>query len=205
MNIWIWMIASALAMLAASAAYVRVRWRRAPAAFRAMSMLGIVSVLAGVLIGYSANHLLSVSSVGLPWRGAGDSPPDPVVTDGKVPALDVGKSVVLTDEKHSGDPMWVSSSGDVAAMCVRNVELEEESKKVAKGLGEEFSSGGGKLSSDCIGVYLARHALGKDLDRGPKDAWISLEDVAEMCDAGQIEKSWPVCVDAYDARHAKMR
>lgn len=49
MNIWSWMVATALAILASTAVYVRVRWRRA-----------IASVLAGVLIGYSAkNHLLS--------------------------------------------------------------------------------------------------------------------------------------------------
>ena len=201
MNIWMWMIASALAALAAATVYVRVRWRRAPAAFRAMSMLGIVFVLAGILIGYGASHLLSAISINAPWKASRDSPPDPVVTDGRVPALDVGKSIVLTDEKHSGEPTWVSKSDTVAAMCANRIDIEEGLKK----LGGSLSEGGGKLSSECVGVYLARHALGKDLDRGPKDASIALEDVAEMCDGGQIEKEWPVCVDAYAARHAKMK
>jgi hypothetical protein len=184
-NIWSWMAATGLAMLVAAAVYVRVRWKRAPAAFRAMTMLGIVSVLAGVAIGYSANNLLSALSIKPPWKAAGDLPPDPTVTDGKVPALDVGKSIVLMDEKHSGDPMSVSS-GTFVETC--NTE-------------GQF---GGKLSAECLGTYLARHAIGKDLDRGPRDAWVSLDDVAEMC-AGQIEKDWPLCVDAYDARHAKMK
>ncbi len=113
----------------------------------------------------------------------------------------VGKSIVLTDEKHSGEPTWVSKSDTVAAMCANRIDIEEGLKK----LGGSLSEGGGKLSSECVGVYLARHALGKDLDRGPKDASIALEDVAEMCDGGQIEKEWPVCVDAYAARHAKMK
>ena len=179
------MIAAALAMLAAAAAYVRVRWMGAPAAFRAMSKVGIVCVLAGILIGYGANHLLAVS-IKPPWKSAGESPPDPTVTEGKVPALDVGKSIVLTDEKHSGDPMWTPSS-TLLELC------PSEGKH------------GEKLSSGCLGAYLGRHALGKDLDRGPKDTSVALDDVAELCDNGEIEKDWPVCVDAYTARHAKMK
>jgi hypothetical protein len=185
-SIWIWAIATALALLAAAAVYVRVRWKRAPAAFRAITMLGILFVVAGIAIGYSANHLLSALSIKPPWKAAADSPPDPAVTDGKVPALDVGKSIVLMDENHSGDPMSVPS-GSLAETC-----------DIEANIGE-------KLSSTCFGTYLARHAIGKDLDRGPKDAWVSLDDVAEMCDAGQIEKDWPLCVDAYRARHAKMK
>ena len=185
MNAWSWTVALAIATLAAAAVYVRVRWRRAPAAFRAMSTLGIVCALAGIAIGYSANHLLPSVSIRPPWKSA-DAPPDPAVTDGKVPALDVGKSIVLMDEKHSGDPMSVSS-GSLAETCDIEAKIGE------------------KLSPTCIGTYLARHAIGKDLDRGPKDAWVSLDDVAEMCDAGQIEKDWPLCVDAYGARHAKMK
>ena len=150
-------------------------------------MLGLISVLAGVAIGYSANHLLSAVSIEPPWKPAGDTPPDPAITDGKVPASDVvGKSIVLMDEKHSSDPMW-AASGSLAQTC----DLEAK-------IGE-------KLSPTCIGTYLARHAIGKDLDRGLKDAWVGLDDVAEMCDAGQIEKDWPLCVDAYAARHAKMK
>jgi hypothetical protein len=185
-NTWTWIIASAFATLAVAALYIRVRWKRAPAAFRAMTMLGVIFVVAGIAIGYSANHLLPAVSIRPPWKAASDSPPDPAITDGKVPASDVGKAIVLMDEKHSGDPMW-ASSGAFAETCDLELKL------------------GDKLSPTCIGTYLARHAIGKDLDRSPKDAPVSLDDVAEMCDAGQIEKDWPLCVDAYAARHAKMK
>jgi hypothetical protein len=150
-----------------------------------MTTLGIVCALAGVAIGYSANQLLPAVSMRPPWKSP-DSPPDPAITNGKVPALDVGKSIVLMDEKHSGDPMW-TSSGTFVETCDTEGQF------------------GAKLSRECLGTYLARHAIGKDLDRGPKDAWVGLDDVAGMCDGGQIEKGWPVCVDAYAARHAKMK
>ena len=100
-------------MLVAVAVYVRVRWKRAPAAFRAMEMLGIVSVLAGVAIGYSAGHLLSTVDIRPPWKSAKTAAPNPTVTDGKVPSLEVGKAIVLMDEEHSGDPMSVSSGSFV--------------------------------------------------------------------------------------------
>lgn len=124
MNLWTWAIATALALLAAAAVYVRVIWKRAPAAFRAMTALGIVCALAGIAIGYSASHLLPAVFMRPHWKSA-DSPPDPAITNGKVPASDVGKSIVLMDEKHSDDPMSVPS-GSLAETCDLEAQIGEK-------------------------------------------------------------------------------
>lgn len=160
------------------AGYVFFRWRRAPAAFRAMIAVGGASFLAGVLAAMAG------------YKVVGNFPSGPLgARTGKVRAVEVGKAVLLTDEKHAGESMWVSSAED-ARLC------------------DQINMLGGATevrSPSCRAAYLAEHALGKELDHGPHDEWLSLDDVADLCNDGVIDKGFPLCAKAYAARHARMR
>ena len=96
---------------------------------------------------------------------------------------EAGGLFIETDEKHAGDTMWVSSAA-TAELC--NNGLSEAD------------------STLCRVAYLARHAIGKDLDRGPRGDSVSLSDVADFCDSGAIDKSFALCERAYAVRHAAM-
>jgi hypothetical protein len=159
------------------AVYVWVRWRRAPAALRAMGKVAGVCFVAGFLVGAWGLH---VAGSRLPSKAAAA----PSGAAGSVPASEVGKAIVETDEKHAGATMWVPSSS-MAQLC--NGDVPEA------------------ISTPCRVAYLARHALGKDLDHGPHDSSVSLSDVADFCDSGAIDKGFALCERAYAVRHAAMR
>jgi hypothetical protein len=112
------------------------------------------------------------------------SSPSTSSATGSVPASEVGKAIVETDEKHAGDELRIPSAS-MAGLC--NEGMPDT------------------MSEACRVTYLARHALGKDLDRGPHESSISLSDVADFCDSGAIDKSFELCKRAYAARNAAMK
>lgn len=160
------------------AVYALLRWRAAPAAFRAIVTVSALGFAAGVLASLAVAQLWSGGSFIPAWSG------------GKVPALEVGKAIVLTNEKHAGDPLWMPIS-EVAKEC-------REAPGAAPTLFE-------KTGVECRAAYLAMHALGKDLDSGPHEELIDLEEVADICETGAVEKDSSLCRRAFAARNAKMK
>ena len=156
--------------------YVLVRWKRAPAAFRAMNTIAGVCFIAGLFAGLSSSHFINGRGLGVPsWsRSTSDS----------VPASEVGRAIVETDEKHAGDALWMSSASS-AELC-RGEYMDQN-------------------SLNCRITYLTRHAEGEDLDRGSHAESVSLTDVADICDEGAIDKDSDLCKEAYTIRHAKMK
>ncbi len=172
------LIAATLIALAV-AAYVVLRWRAAPAAFRAIIVVSLLGVAAG-----------AVATLGVVQLFSGGFVVFPDVSDGEVQALDVGKAIILTNETHAGDPLWMPIS-DVAKYCRAT---PGQLPPMLKETGVE-----------CRAAYLAMHALGKDLDRGPHEQWIDLEEVADICETGAVEKGSSLCRRAFAARNAKMK
>jgi hypothetical protein len=170
----------AAALVVGAAIYIAVRWRRAPAAFRAMGKVAGICFVAGFLAGMWALHVTDSHLPSMP----SEVPPSTPSVPSSVPALEVGKAIVEMDEKHAGDTMWLSSAA-TAEFC-------------NKGLAESGSA-------VCRIAYLAQHVLGKDLDRGPQGDSISLSDIADFCNSGAINKTSALCQRAYAARHAAMR
>lgn len=148
-NPWIVPVIAA-ALVLGSAIYVQVRWRRAPVALRAIGSVGGICFVAGFLVGVWAFHIAD----NRPVHHSGETSESALLGD-SVPALEVGKEIVNTDEKHAGDSDWAS--------CAATAELCNE----------------GGLPPDaqlCRIAYLGRHAEGKDLERGPREHSIALSD-----------------------------
>jgi hypothetical protein len=179
-SLWTALALIAAALLLATAIHVAVRWRRAPAAFRAISGVACICFVAGMLLGVWGFHLADSRSAP---RGSAPTSPSSVPA-GSVSASEVGRAIVATDEKHAADPMWASAAAAVEP-CNEGIMPPD--------------------SVFCRIAYLARHAMGKDLNRGPRDDSIPLSDVADICDEGDIDKSSDLCTRAYAARHAAMK
>ncbi len=58
---WTWIVVVALALVVGAALYIRLRWRRAPQAHRAMMVLAACYFLAGSLVGAWVLHLMEPS------------------------------------------------------------------------------------------------------------------------------------------------
>jgi hypothetical protein len=179
-NPWTAPLPAAAVLVVGVAVYLGVRWRRAPAALRAMVNIASVCFIAGFLVGAWALH---VAGSRVPSNAAA-SPSAPSTAAGSVPASEVGKAIVETDEKHASDTMRIPSAS-IVKLCNEGAS--------------DF------LTTPCRVAYLARHAFGKDLDRGPHDSPVALSDVAEFCDSGAIDKGFDLCKQAYALRHAAMR
>ncbi len=165
---------AAVTLLAATALYTVIRWRRAPTAFRAICVVAVCAFASGVLGTLWASHVFggfaaSVRHLAVPAES------------GKVSALAVGKAILLSDEKHTGDPNWIASASD-AESCDEGVLPAD--------------------SHLCRAAHLARHAIGKDLSRGPQQKWLSLDDVADLCDESEMIRAWK---RAYSARNARLK
>jgi len=160
------------------AVYAVLRWRAAPAAFRAIVTVSVLGFAAGVLVSLAVVQLWSGGSL------------ISFASGGKVQALEVGKAIVLTNEKHAGDPLWMPIS-EVAKECR---EASGQPIPLFKETGVE-----------CRAAYLAMHALGKDLDKGPHEELIDLEEVADICETGAVEKDSSLCRRAFAARNARMK
>src|SRR3990170_4620252 len=116
MNPWIAPALIAAVLVLGALTYVAIRWRRAPAAFRAMNTVAGICFVAGFLAGVWAFHLTGSRSAPATSPHAPSGPSPSSAPAGSVPASEVGKAIVEMDEKHAGDPMWVSSAS-TAEMC----------------------------------------------------------------------------------------
>lgn len=59
MNLWTWVVLIAAILVAGGALYIRLRWLRAPQAYRAMVIVATSYLLAGALLGAWALHLVA--------------------------------------------------------------------------------------------------------------------------------------------------
>src|SRR5438105_1031847 len=113
---WIWFGLAGVVLAIACGVYVRLRWRAAPSAYRALLAVGILSLVSGGLIGSAAvqrwNHFAGFSE-------------SLSTSNGKVSARIVGNAIVRMDERHAGDPNWIPSA-EHAEIC-KSGALDEDS------------------------------------------------------------------------------
>jgi len=147
------------------------------------------SAVAGVLLTLSFEHWI-VPSSGLRRARAEDPVWNTLATlirgtcpPAGIPANQVGKEMILADEHHSGEANWISNS-EQAEFC-KNAGLPSDTQL-------------------CTATFIARHALGLDLDVGDRRSLIPCEEVAEFCDMGALEKASSLCKMAYQSRNAKL-
>lgn len=129
MMTWGWVVLIALALAVAGAVYIRLRWRRSPQAYRAMTGLAACYFLAGVLAGVWTFHL----AVPRPAELASTSPTapiSPVLPGGAstpasayLPNHYTGKVMSITD----GDTIDVAlaPSGMIQAVRLEGIDAPE--------------------------------------------------------------------------------
>lgn len=179
---WYWLATGALALAGAISVYILVAWRHAPRASKAMKWVAVGSLVTGVLTGFLFDQVLRQmreKGVNDPFGVSGVNPCSP---DG-LPAADLGKAIVLTDQQHAGDPNWVSI-GTMSSLC-----------------GPDWKPGD---DQPCQAVFLARHALGLDLTKGDVRKCIPYEEVAELCTGGDVAKESSFCKQAFDFQRRRM-
>jgi hypothetical protein len=170
-------------LFGATSVYILVAWRKAPRAARAMKWIAAASLSAGVIIG-----ILAVQALGrFAGEGSGDTfgigRANPCSPDG-VPAADLGKALVLQNQKHVSDPNWMDIM-DSRELC----SLE----------------GVAKTSSMCVAYFLARHAIGSDLTAGDTRKCIPYEEVAEICGLGNPEPDSWFCKQAFKFQRQRLK
>lgn len=183
--IWLALPVISVLLIGCIIGYGAVYWRRAPKVYRALNWVAFVSALAGILLSLPIAHWIgSPSSAGASsgWQGIREAVEGACPTGG-VPAPEVGKALVLTDERHAGDPNWASSAQQ-AEFC-----------KVGSLFGD---------TQICVETFIARHALGLDLKYGDHRSLIPCEEVAEFCDNGALDKASTLCTRAYKTRNARL-
>jgi hypothetical protein len=182
---------TAIVFIVGTSLYVVFAWRRAPKVYRAMRVVVVVSLVAGLLIGIygrrSANELMGKVSgeVSRDDGGKGSSEglaSDPCAPDG-MSAADWGQAIVLNDQKHASDPNWVPVSTE-AYGCTKG--------------------GFPPDSALCKGALLGRHALGLDTSFGDNRKCVPLQEVAELC-GGDLDAESPFCKKAFELQRQKMR
>lgn len=196
---WLYALAAAAIALATGIAlYIVFSWRKAPRASRAMKWVAAASLSAGVMIGILAGRV--VTQVAEKGGGAfGFSRDNPCSPDG-VPANDLGKAIVLTNQKaFLGDMSARSCGPDSLASTMR--------RWVADGT-MDAADARPLLEDDkhlCESYFLARHALGYDLTEGDTRKCIPYEEVAELCDGGKPPKDSSFCEQAYDFQRRRLK
>src|SRR5271155_1497740 len=163
MSFWLALSVMGVLLIGSIFGYVALRWRRAPKVYRAMNRMVYASAAAGILLGLPVMHWLgsapsssSSAGAGSGWERVRDAIAG-VCPSGGFPATEVGKYLVLADEHHSGDPLWISTAAQ-ADLCRDDEAL--------------------KTSQLCVSTFIARHALGLDMDYGDHRSLIPCEEVA---------------------------
>jgi hypothetical protein len=187
MTFWLTLPVVAALLIMSIFGYVAVYWRRVPMVYRALNRVASASAVAGILLSLPIMHWIGASPSGASasseWQHIREAVEGVCPSDG-VPAPEVSKALVLTDEHHAGEPNW-ASSGQQAELCKE----------------------GGPLLSDsqiCVETFIARHALGLDLKYGDHRSLIPCEEVAEFCDSGALDKASTLCTRAYRTRNARL-
>jgi len=168
--------------LAGTFAYVALRWRRAPAAFKAMNYVALISLVAGVAIGASVTSTIfrrTVREEEARERVPGDRSPDSSTASRSavgLPAIEVSGALTAQDMSRLHDPKWETSSS-----ALEDCRL---------GLKDSHS--------------LRYTAVFIEVDpRGYHDIWkehtdlVPYDEVIQFCDSGSADKSSKVCLAAY--------
>lgn len=189
MSFWTVQFALGLLVISSVFSYAALKWRSAPKVFRAMNWVVSFTLVAGFLLAIPITHWAGLLFFPSPAQGASsafgrlrDEIEGECPADG-VSASEVGKALVLADEHHAGDANWVSNE-EQAELCKESVALTS--------------------SQLCVATFLARHALGKDLQYGDHRSSIPCEEVAEFCDNGALDKDASLCKEAYRTRNATL-
>jgi hypothetical protein len=170
-----------IAWASAIFAYIAVVWRKAPKASRTMKWIAAISITTGILIGFVADRLLR-PQIDNGSLGSFDISANLCSPDG-FPATVIGKAIVLTNQQHAGDPNWIDPM-EIASSCSSSTYSTDD--------------------RICEVYFLASHALGLNLTEGDTRKCIPNENVAELCTAGDIAKSSPLCNQAFDFQRQKL-
>ena len=195
----------AAALVGAVCVYILVAWRKAPRASRAMKWIAAASLSAGIMIGIFGGQMLRPiveERSGIPfgiWRSNPCSP-------AAVRAADLGKAIVLENQQHVGDPLWID------IMWLReSCSMESETKHLENQISSLSSNPTrpspptAQASSECVAYFLARHAIGSDLTAGDTRKCIPYEEVAEMCFLGNPAKDSAFCKQAFEFQRQRVK
>ncbi len=127
---WSWVVFTAFVLAVAGAAYIRLRWRRSPRAYRAMMGLAVCYFVAGAMAGAWVLHLATPKSVevtsinsNLPTPSAAVGAPFAPASAIYLPNRYTGKVVSVTD----GDTIDVAlaPNGMVRAVRLQGIDAPE--------------------------------------------------------------------------------
>lgn len=183
MTTWYALGTAGAVLFSATLIYVLVVWRRSPKASRAMKLVAMASLSAGMMIGLFGGQVtrsLVDELSGIPRRIWHSNPCAP----NGLPASDLGKAIVLENQRHIGDPDWLDIM-QLSGLC----SLENNVKN----------------NPGCLAYFLARHAIGLDASVGDSGKCIPYEEVAEMCGLGNPAKDSPFCRQAFDFQRQMMK
>jgi hypothetical protein len=172
----------AAALLAGIFAYTTVRWRRAPAAFRAMNYVAVFSLIAGIAIGSLATRALfgPASSEREPAAGppAGTAPGSSAGSEPNAGITTKDVAAALSEQwfKHLNDPKW-QSWGSIAQDCRLGLADSHTLRCEAARIEQD--------PDDYQGDWKGHHDL------------VPYGVVMQFCDAGFADKDSKVCVAAY--------
>ena len=200
MSYWHFLIISAAVIVSAVLFYLVQVWRKAQRAFRAMCVVAIASLAAGVLIGVWSIHTLD------PWMRIAGSAPDVVTrapegsSEPRTPAGESSPNVSSAASAPAADRTSVIIGSYVGQALAQGhmegeiTEKPEEWPQVEQGcrLGNYQ-----RTSARCRAAELAVDGWG---DTKP----IPLNDLAKLCDASYLEQSLALCFVTHggDARSA---
>lgn len=163
-------------------AYTTIRWRRAPAAIKAINYAAISGLVVGILSGALATHALERWSYSERLDGGKEPAPSVASQPAKIdpldgiPAADVCRALGEQEMKHLTDPKWHSLIS-VAQDC-------------RLGLNDPLS-----LQCEAASIYEDPHRLHGEWKEHTDIVPYGV--VAQFCDAGFADKDSKVCVAAY--------
>ncbi|HUO04419.1 MAG TPA: hypothetical protein VMU16_04395 [Candidatus Binataceae bacterium] len=220
-------------LIVTAAIYVALKWRRAPKVYRAMRIIASANLVAGVIIGVLASQLALNAGVRMSGGPIGFLHPNPCAPDG-LPATELGKAIVLEDQRHAGDPNRMDIA-ETASLCKSRRGMNEALAQLDEAnhdIWEKWSKIGAtatpaipaatatppakaaspastpksetSMGAACDAAFIARHVLGRDLSLGTHEACISYDEIAEMCTSGSLAKDSEYCEQAFDFQRRRM-
>ncbi len=212
MSYWHFLIIAAAAILCSMVAYIAIHWRKAPVAFRAMNLVAMSGLAAGLLAGIWSLHVFTGApavesgAAGSAVPPAGVKPSATSYSAGSIATPDVGLSTPAL-ATTACSPGAVSTREVAHALLVAHLNgsflqrtpLDNyDAKECAKSDPEG-------ASARCRAAFLGRHALGLDLEHGGAPRCVSYDEVAEFCDLKYLDEDSALCAHAYQARNERRR
>ncbi len=168
-------------MFAGTFAYVAIRWRKAPAAFKAMNYVAIASLVAGVVIGASVMRALFGPTslrehrASEPGEG-GDDASGASGTSAGVPASDVASELYFYAIKH-----------------LRGSESERAKRIDWLSVAEDCRLG----LADSHSLRCKAASIGAEFPYSESSGSIPYDEVMQFCGADFLDKASKVCIAAY--------